>query len=100
LAVQSSATVIILMGIRRLQEIAELYRTAGRGDIPAMVIQNGSLPEERSVVGTISELPDLAEEQGIGTPGIIVIGETVRLHRNFSASIFQLSSLRQELVAQ
>lgn len=100
LAVRSSATVIILMGMRRLREIAELYQAAGRAEIPAMVIQNGSLPEERSVVGTIGELPDLAEKQGIGTPGIIVIGETVQLHRDFSNSIFQLNSLRQEMVAQ
>ncbi|PHN06225.1 uroporphyrinogen-III C-methyltransferase [Flavilitoribacter nigricans] len=100
LAVKSSATVIILMGIRRLREIAELYRSEGRADIPAMVIQNGSLPEERSAVGTIGELPALAEAQQIGTPGIIVIGETVRLHRDFSKTLFQLNSLHQELVAQ
>lgn len=100
LAVKSSATVIILMGIRRLPEIADLYRAEGRSEIPAMVIQNGSLPEERSVVGTIGELPALAAEQGIGTPGIIVIGETVRLHRDFPETIFQLNNLNQELVAR
>lgn len=100
LAVKSSATVIILMGIRRLREIAELYRSEGRADIPAMVIQNGSLPEERSVVGTIGTLPDLAAEQQIGTPGIIVIGETVGLHPDLSNRIFQLNDLNQELVAR
>ena len=56
-------------------------------------------PEERRVVGTIGELPDLAEAEKIGTPGIIVIGETVRTHRDFSGSIFQVHNLHQDLVA-
>lgn len=99
LAVKSSATVIILMGIRRLAEIAALYEAEGRSDLPAMVIQNGSLPEEQCAVDTISRLPKLAEARGIGTPGIIVIGETVRLHSHFPASILQIKELHQELVA-
>lgn len=99
LAVKSSATVIILMGIRRLREIAALYEKEGRADIPAMVIQHGSLPEEKSVVGTISELPKIAESKEIGTPGIIVIGETVRLHSDFLTSNLPINRLHQELVA-
>lgn len=94
LAVQSTATVIILMGIRKLSEIAALYGSSGKGELPAMVIQNGSLPEERVVTGTIAELPVLAKEKGIGTPGIIVVGEAVGLHRDFSslAESFELTT--------
>ena len=87
LAVQSTATVIILMGVRKLPEIAALYNRAGRGDLPSMVIQNGSLPEERVVTGAIRELPEIARKEGIGTPGIILIGEAVGLHRNFSTLV-------------
>lgn len=100
LAVESSATVIILMGIGKLAEIAAAYEAAGRADIPAMVIQNGSLPEERSIVGTIGRLPALATREQIGTPGIIIIGETVALHRDFANSIQKITSLHQELLAQ
>lgn len=98
LAVQSTATVIILMGVRRLAEIAELYRAAGRAELPAMVIQNGSLPEERRVVATIGELPALAAEQGIGTPGLIVIGETVGLHRDLAELPLPIHAIHQGLV--
>lgn len=85
LAARSSATVIVLMGMRRLADIAAIYQEIGRGELPAMVVQHGSLPDERCVVSTIAALPELAAAAGIGTPGIIVIGATVGLHRQFAA---------------
>jgi uroporphyrin-III C-methyltransferase len=98
LAVKSTATVIILMGVRKLPEIAALYLEAGRGDLPAMVIQNGSLPEERVVTGTIRHLPEIARKEGIGTPGIILVGEAVGLHRNFSNLIASIATADQSAV--
>lgn len=92
LAVQSSATVIILMGIRKLPEIAALYSQAGRSDLPAMVIQNGSLPNERVVTGSIEDLPDIVRNEGIGTPGIILVGAAVGLHRDFSQLVESISA--------
>lgn len=80
LAAQSTSTVVILMGIHKLEAISEQYKSLGRENMPAMVIQNGSLSNEKFVIGTIAELPDLVKSEGITTPGIIVIGETVRLH--------------------
>ncbi len=80
LAAQSSATLVILMGMQKLRQIAEVLAEGGKSDLPAMVVQHGSTPMERSVVGTVATIADLAEQEGIGTPGIIVIGEVVGLH--------------------
>lgn len=83
LAAQSNATLVILMGVQKLRQIAEVLAQAGKADQPAMVVQHGTTPLERSVVGTVDNIADLAEQAGVGTPGIIVIGEVVALHQAF-----------------
>lgn len=80
IAAQSSATVVILMGMRKLRQIREIFLRHGKADVPVMVVQNGSLPNESVVLGTVQEIADRVENQGLGSPGIIVIGEVVALH--------------------
>ncbi len=82
-AAQSSATVVILMGMRKLFEISRIFGKAGKGDMPVMVIQNGSRNSEKMVLGTIRTIVRQVREAGIGAPGIIVIGEVVKLHSDF-----------------
>lgn len=87
LAAQSSGTVVILMGLRKVEVIAEIYRELGRQDLPAMVIQNGTLENEKMVVGTIDEIPQLVKQASIATPAIIVVGQTVSLHSSFVSQL-------------
>ncbi len=86
LAAQSTATVVILMGIRKLRQITNLFQEYGRANTPAMVIQNGSKPTEKVVLGTVSTIAEIAEEEKIGTPGIIVLGDTVQFHKNWASA--------------
>lgn len=79
LAAKSNATLVILMGVQKLRHITDLLSENGKADLPAMVVQHGTTPLERSVVGIVSNIVDLAEEAEIGTPGIIIIGEVVGL---------------------
>lgn len=79
LAAQSSATAIILMGMRKLELIMELFAQHGKENTPVMIIQNGSLPDERVVAGTVSTIVDKARSAGMGSPGIIIIGDVVAL---------------------
>ena len=56
LAAQSSATVIILMGMRHLDKIVDLF-TEGRGSDAAIgIIQNGSRPDQKMVTGDLSNI--------------------------------------------
>ena len=80
LAAQSSATVVILMGTRKLGEITRIFSQYGKGTTPAMVIQNGSLSNEKMVHGTVNTIQAAVKREGIGAPAIIVIGEVVDLH--------------------
>ncbi len=86
LAARSTATVIVLMGMRKARAIAELFERQGKGQLPVMAIQNGSLPGERRVLGTVSEIADKIEAEGLGTPGILVFGEVVALHPDWDFS--------------
>lgn len=83
LAVHSNATVVILMGMRKIQEIGSLFAQSGKGDTPAMVISKGATPNEKVVLGNASNIAEKVIAQKIPTPGIIVIGETVGLHPNY-----------------
>ncbi|MEL6863031.1 MAG: uroporphyrinogen-III C-methyltransferase [Bacteroidota bacterium] len=80
LAAQSSATAVILMGMRKLPEISDLFAERGRSEVPVMVIQNGSRPNQKVALGTIDTIVDEVRAKEMGTPAIIVIGEVVNLH--------------------
>jgi len=83
IAAQSTATVVILMGMTKLKEIVEIFKKEGKSEMPVAVIQNGSLPEEKIAVGKINRIVGLVEKQEISSPAVIVIGEVVGLHGSF-----------------
>ncbi len=87
LAPQTEATVIILMGLGRLDQICALWDAAGKGNLPAMVIQNGSRPDEKCWVGTVNDLPDRVAAERNNGPGIIVLGKTVAQHPAFRQEV-------------
>ena len=92
-AVQTSATVVVLMGHAKLAEIAGLYQQYGRGDLPIALIQNGSLPSEKITLGRMDNIVYKANENRIDVPAIIVIGEVVAKHKDFA-------KLKRELTQQ
>lgn len=79
LAAQSKATSVILMGIKKLPAILDMYKSHGKTDTPAAVIMNGSKPNQKMVIGTVDNLDKLVKEKNISAPAIILIGETVAL---------------------
>ena len=91
LAPRSQATVVILMGLGRLDQICALWDAEGKGDLPAMVIQNGSRPDERCWVGTVNDIADRVLAERDKGPGLIVLGETVRQHPDFKLKIYDLA---------
>ena len=78
LASKSAATVVILMGMHKLEEIIAIYKENRTDDLPIAIIQNGTKNTEQKVVGTISSITKLVSEKKISSPAIIVIGEVVK----------------------
>ncbi|MCG3167323.1 MAG: Siroheme synthase [Bacteroidia bacterium] len=85
IAVQSTATIVILMGVNKLKEITEIFIQNGKKDLPVAIIQNGSLANEKTVIGTTGTILEIAEKEGISTPAVIVAGEVVSLANNFTS---------------
>ena len=78
LAARSTATVIILMGLKKLPDIMAIFRSLGKHELPVAVIQNGTLPSQKQVVGTVSTIAGLVKEEDLGSPGIIIAGDVVK----------------------
>lgn len=78
LASKSAATVVILMGMHKLDQIISIYKENRTDDLPIAIIQNGTKNSEQKVVGTMSSITKLVSEKNISSPAIIVIGEVVK----------------------
>jgi len=84
-AVQADTTVVVLMGMGKLEEISAAYVAQGKGNVPAAIIQNGTLPDQKIGIGNVADLKEIALRDNLRNPAIIVVGEVVRFHEAFQA---------------
>jgi uroporphyrin-III C-methyltransferase len=83
LAAQSSATVVILMGMSKLAQIVSLFQKESKGATPIAIIQNGTTALEKVGVGTINTIQEVVAQHKLTSPAIIVIGEVVKESSKF-----------------
>jgi uroporphyrinogen III methyltransferase/synthase len=73
-------TLVIYMGVRRLDAIAQRLVAAGRDPRqPSALIQYGTLPAQRVVSGTLGTIAAEAATAGARAPAIVVIGPVAAL---------------------
>ncbi len=73
-------TLVFLMGIRNISVIIDnLLREGKDPATPACVIMSGTLPQQKVVTGTLGQIHDISRQQGVKPPGILVVGDVVRL---------------------
>lgn len=73
-------TLVLLMGVRNLEQIAADLIAAGRAPgTPAATVQWGSAPQQRVVTGTLDTIAARVHEAGLEAPAVTVVGEVVRL---------------------
>ena len=77
LAAQSTATVVVLMGMNQLGNIVEIFKQFRGKDLPIAIIQNGSLKTEKKIIGTLQNICELVLQNEIKSPAIIVIGNVI-----------------------
>lgn len=90
LAAQSTATVVILMGLHKLEEIVAMYAGLDKLDEPITIIQNGTLENQKLVTGKISNIVPLAKVSEVGSPAIIVIGKVAALPDLTREKVFEM----------
>ncbi len=84
-AAKSNATIVVLMGIEKIKEIAAIFRKEGKENLPVAVIENGSSTQENVVVGIVDTIEELIEEKKLKSPALLVFGTVVSLHPQFNA---------------
>jgi uroporphyrinogen III methyltransferase/synthase len=68
-------TLVLYMGVRRLEEIARSLIDAGRPPSqPAAVIEAGTLPAQRTVSATLGTIAETASRANVRAPAITVVG--------------------------
>jgi uroporphyrin-III C-methyltransferase len=78
LAAKSTATVVILMGMAKLEEIVKVFSSENKQDTAIAVIQEGTTVNEKVGIGTISTIQQIVEENKLTSPAIIIIGDVVK----------------------
>jgi uroporphyrin-III C-methyltransferase len=91
LAAQSTATVVILMGMSKLEEIVAVFKKNNKNNVPAAVIQNGTTKNEKMGLGTIDSIQEVVAEKELTSPAVIVIGEVVKESTKLRAFYEELS---------
>lgn len=75
---RENETLVILMGLHGIEQIVEaLIKNGVKPSVPCAVIENGTMPTQKCTVATVGTIQEASE--GMGSPAIIVVGETVGL---------------------
>ena len=73
-------TLVVLMGVERLDEIAKALLDGGRsGATPVAIVQDGTLPGERTTTTVLADLAETVVREEVRPPAIVVVGEVVAL---------------------
>jgi len=81
---RAGGTLVFLMGVTALPKICHGLLEAGMDpQMPAAVVERGTLPRQRKVVSTLRELPQQAQLAQIKSPAIIIIGRVCALSHQF-----------------
>jgi uroporphyrinogen III methyltransferase/synthase len=59
--------------------LARLVAHGRAASEPALLVESGSTPRQRTLVGTVGTLAQLASAAGIRGPAVVIVGEVVRL---------------------
>jgi uroporphyrin-III C-methyltransferase/precorrin-2 dehydrogenase/sirohydrochlorin ferrochelatase len=73
-------TLVLLMGVARLADHAARLVEAGMApSTPVAVVENGTLPGQRTTTGTLADIAAVAAARGVGNPAVVVVGDVAGL---------------------
>ncbi|WP_437194337.1 uroporphyrinogen-III C-methyltransferase [Planctomicrobium sp. SH527] len=72
-------TLVFYMGLHRIGQISRTLQEHGKsGETPVVVISRGSTPLQRTVAGSLREIPEIVRSAQLHAPSLIVVGECVK----------------------
>lgn len=78
-------TLVFLMGMKNLGKITRRLIFEGKDPAtPACVIRSGTLPAQKVVSATLATISEEARKMGLTPPGIIVVGDVIRLREKLN----------------
>jgi len=78
--VAEGQTLVFYMGLSNVERICDHLKAHGmRADMPAAMIERGTLADQRVFAGTLATLPDIVRAEQPRSPSLIVVGEVVSL---------------------
>lgn len=73
-------TIVVLMSVASLEKICNGFLDAGMDrDMPAVIVEKISRPDQRKYPGTIGTLPEIAAQKQVESPAVVLIGQVCTL---------------------
>ena len=79
LAARSTATIVILMAMSKLEGIMHIFEQHGKRNTPVAIIQDGTTPRQKIITGSVHDIVWRAQAAGMSNPAIIIVGEVVNM---------------------
>ncbi len=80
--------IVVYMGLTHLAETVADLRAGGLpDDTPCAMIENATLPQERTVVATLGTLLEVGARENVASPALVVVGRIVALREQMKGKI-------------
>lgn len=79
--VVTDGTLVFFMGVKTLPRIVAELNALGRPmDTPVAVVEWGTYPRQRTVIGTLGDIVTRADTESVTPPSLVIVGDVVSLH--------------------
>ncbi|WP_239615192.1 uroporphyrinogen-III C-methyltransferase [Cohnella mopanensis] len=81
----ATGTLVFLMGVAKIAYISEQLIKHGRSpETPVALVQWGTRAEQKTVVGTLSDIDERVKAANLKPPAVIIVGDVVRQRETLS----------------
>ncbi len=81
-----NGTLVILMGVSNFRRNIETLVKFGRPlETPVAIIEKGTTPQQKVIIGTLESIVKKAEKEGIKAPAVVVVGDVVNVRAKANA---------------
>ena len=82
--VRAGGTLVFMMSVSAIGDVCGGCIAAGMDkDMPAAIVENATMGNQRKFIGTVETLPSMARENTVQSPAVIVIGKVSQLSERY-----------------